>query len=368
MTVSVYDASLEYVAAGLSVIPVDPNATKRPAYRILPVINESVEGWPRRSWAPFKSRQPTGVELHRWFGSWGCMSGIAVVCGNVSGGLEAIDVDSSEHAEPFLDCIREQVPDLLERLVLVQTPRPGLHCYYRCPAVGRNTHLAKMFVRNESGTGVDVKTIIETRGEGGYALIPPTPGYCHPTGRTYEYITPRTLADVPTLSAEERDRLFAIARCFDAIPPRQRPTPQPRPVTRNLDRRLPGNDFNARVDWAELLERHGWSLWHITPDGVQHWTRPGKADGTSATVDYNENGLLHVFTSNADPLEQDESYSKFFFVTLVEYGGDFREAARALQQQGYGQRTSEIGRRTRQRHGQGGERRRPRRSCRQRRS
>jgi hypothetical protein len=46
--------------------------------------------------------------------------------------------------------------------------------------------------------------------------------------------------------------------------------------------------------------------------------------------------LLHNFSANAHPLEQDRSYSKFHFIGLVEHGGHFENAARALRNQGYG--------------------------------
>jgi len=366
MTISrapVYDASLEYVAANLSVIPIAPNPTKRPAYGVLPVVGEWPDGRPRRGWAPLKSRWPTQTELRSWFNGWGCSPGVAVVCGRISGGLEAIDVDSNEHAEPWLSQVRQQCPVLVDRLVLVQTPRPGLHAYYRCPEMGGNKKLAQTIRVDESTGAKETKTIIETRGEGGYALIPPTPSYCHPSGRAYEYLTSRTLVNVETISIEDRDLLFQIARSFSSTPPPpQRPRQESIP-RRPVDRRRPGDDFNVRADWAELLARHDWTLSHVASEGVQHWTRPDKAEGTSATVDYYGSDLLHVFTSNALPLEQDSAYTKFSFLTLMEFDGDFQAAAQALQQQGYGQqplRPARTGRQGRRRHSSRRNRRRRR--------
>ena len=40
------------------------------------------------------------------------------------------------------------------------------------------------------------KTLIETRGEGGYALIPPSPPECHPAHR--EYLLRLSAAGLPT--------------------------------------------------------------------------------------------------------------------------------------------------------------------------
>ncbi|MEZ5941211.1 MAG: bifunctional DNA primase/polymerase [Planctomycetaceae bacterium] len=338
------EASKAYVDAGLSVIPIKPNGLKQPATNMLPVISEAVEGSPRRGWAPFTVMRPTPGHLQRWFGGWGNSCGIAVVGGRVSGNLEAIDIDQTELIAPWLDRVRAEAPGLLDSLVLVQTPRPGLHCYYRCPALGRNEKLAQRPVTadDQNSPTVDLKVAIETRGEGGYALIPPSSGLCHPTGRPYAYVTERTLLDIQEITPAEREVLFAVSRTFDETPRSSRnvsrhtisAASEPRP----LDRSKPGDDFSAQVSWDDLLERYGWSLWDVNDDGCQFWTRPGKGDGVSASVGFGGSDLLYVWSSNVPELEPETAYSKFSFITHMEYGGDFRRAARALRDQGYGRR------------------------------
>jgi hypothetical protein len=345
-THSIYDAAVTYVAAGLSVIPIAGNGKKGPAYGLLPIIGVNDEGRPRHSWKPFQSRLPTEDELRNWFTSWGGVPGIAVVCGHVSGDLEAIDIDSAEYAEPWLAEVQSRAPGLQEKLILVRTPRPGLHVYYRCAALESNQKLAQIALPTAEGCPPDIKTIIETRGQGGYAMIPPTPGYCHPTGREYQYVTSKTLADVQTISAEERAILIQAAKSFDS-PPVRPPVmaPRLRPSRLPSDLRRPGDDFDHRVSWQELLEGHGWRFSHQAFDGIDHWTRPGKSEGTSATVNYEGIDLLHVFTSNAPPLEAETSYTKFAFYAHMEHDGDFTKAAAALRAAGFGQPTLPAGRR-----------------------
>lgn len=118
---SMYEAAVGYVAADLSVLPIDPNPTKSPAVGMLPVVGHWNDGQPRRGWGPLRTRKPTADELEFWFASWGCLAGIGVVCGAISGGLEAIDIDSIEYVEPWLSQVRHQRPELVDRLVLVQT-------------------------------------------------------------------------------------------------------------------------------------------------------------------------------------------------------------------------------------------------------
>lgn len=100
---------------------------------------------------------------------------------------------------------------------------------------------------------------------------------------------------------------------------------------------LPGDDFNARGDWASILIAHGWKL---LKDGEnQEWQRPGKMDsGKSATF----NGLcFYVFSSSAEPFEANKGYSKFSAYALLEHGGDFSAAASALRAKGYGDNGSD---------------------------
>jgi len=356
LTNSTFADAQAYVAAGLAVIPIDSNPTKRPPYSLLPVIGSWPDGRPRHGWAPFMERLPTQSELEKWFNCWGSRSGIAVVCGQVSGNLEVIDIDSAEYAERWLSRVSAQASGLLDKLVLVQTPRPGLHAYFRCPVIGGSAKVAAIAVPSENGEQVNAETIIETRGEGGYALIPPTPPWCHPTGRTYTYFSVRTLVDVQIITPDERTALFDIARSFHAPPVRLRVVPPRTSSPRQYDRRRPGDDFNHRSSWSELLERHGWSLSHVSADEIQHWTRPGKSEGTSATVDYAGNDLLHVFTSNVPLLEQDTSYSKFSFLVLMEHDGNYAAAAQALRQQGFGQPHLNVNRRRHRRAARSGAR------------
>lgn len=52
------------------------------------------------------------------------------------------------------------------------------HVYYRCPTIAGNPTLAQ-----RPGPEGRLDTLIETRGERGYAIIPPSPPACHPRQR-----------------------------------------------------------------------------------------------------------------------------------------------------------------------------------------
>ncbi|HNQ24014.1 MAG TPA: AAA family ATPase [Phycisphaerae bacterium] len=80
-------------------------------------------------------------------------------------------------------------------------------------------------------------------------------------------------------------------------------------------------------DVRAVLQRHGWTP--IGPgSGGEHWRRPGKSEGTSATL--REDGVFYNFSDNATPFKPNEAYSPFAVFALLEHAGDFSAAARAL--------------------------------------
>src|SRR5262249_39211626 len=100
----------------------------------------------------------------------------------------------------------------------------------------------------------------------------------------------------------------------------------------------PGDDFNERATWEEVLEPHGW-VKDRTIGGEIRWTRPDKDGGTSATTGHNDGGF-HVFTCNAPPFEAHENRDKFGIYALLNHNGDFDAAAKALAEKGYGTKSA----------------------------
>ncbi len=85
---------------------------------------------------------------------------------------------------------------------------------------------------------------------------------------------------------------------------------------------------------------HGWQFVGHS-NGVSYWSRPGKCDkGHSATTNWANYDLLHVFSSSAAPFEPEKSYSKFSAYALLYHNGDFGAAATALAQRGFGRQWS----------------------------
>lgn len=307
----VLDAALRARDAGISVMPIAEDGSKAPAVG---------------TWKRHMRSIPSEEEIRYRFAS---STGLAFVCGQVSGGLECLDFDKVDAFDAFVElCRASGNGDLVERVMdgyHERSPR-GVHLLYRCSSP-RSTKLAK---RREEGD-TKAKAIIETKGEGGYVIVAPSHGGVHPEG-VYELVR-GSIEAIVTLTDDEREALHAVARALneDVRPAHVEPELEPAP-----DRgERPGDEWARMTSWAEILEPHGWvRLWTRGP--ITYWRRPGKSQGISATTNYAESDLLYVFTTSTD-FEANRGYGKFGAYALLEHRGDFRAASRCLRDQGYGQ-------------------------------
>jgi hypothetical protein len=339
-------AAQNYVQVGLSVIPVSVK-TKTPTVK----------------WKVFQNRLPTDNELKKGFAQ---AAGLAVVCGAVSGNLEILDFDLKAELFPnWQRLVEEEAPGLLSRLAIQKSQNQGRHAFYRCPALPIPGN--KTFAQRPIDVGVDVQkmllerrvnlddevsvkqalkslevlyggkgyqprlvnskfiiviTLVETRGEGGYFLAHPTPGY---------ELLQGDFLHIPTITPEERQILITAAIALNEYV-------DPGKIEGfgyrlSKETRRPGDDFNERGDATAVLAKHGWE-----PVGArgafQHYRRPGKDRGQSASLI--DSKLFHVFSTNAYPFESETTYAPFAVYTYLEFDGDFVRAAAELAKLGFG--------------------------------
>ncbi|HKZ02289.1 MAG TPA: AAA family ATPase, partial [Pyrinomonadaceae bacterium] len=292
-----------YVASGLSMV-----ATKSKAAAV--------------PWTDLQKRPPTDEEIVEWDRLY---PGWAIICGAVSCNLEVLDLETDAPIKEFARRVNQRDPDLLPRLPRTETPTGGRHILYRCAVIEGNQKLA---------ADANGKTLIETRGEGGYFLSPLSLAETHPSGKPYKVLA-GDLTNIPTITPEQRGVLFSVARSFNEyIEPRK--VVGFREIAHGNGFK-PGEDFNARPDVyeqvRELLSEHGWSKFGNSGSG-EHWSRPGVKDHSSATLF--STGTFYPFSTNALPFNAGEAYSPFAVYALLKHDGDFTAAARALGRQGYG--------------------------------
>ena len=301
-------------AAGYTCLPAAADGSKTPAVP---------------TWRQWQHTAPTPAE----YAAMPTTGGIGLLCGATSGNLEMLEIEGAAlHLLPDITTAMadHNCADLWQRIITgysEQTPGGGVHWLYRVDGPARpNTKLAR---RPKPG---GVQVLIETRGQGGWTIIAPSNGTTHPTGGAWTCLSggPDTVA---TLTEEERDTVHAILALFDQMPVAAAPTPTtPLPPSGQT---RPGDDYNARADWADILT--GWTRVRRMGQGFA-WRRPGKNVGISATTGQADDGVdrLYVFTTST-VLPAETPLSKFAAYTHLHHAGDYASAARELKRQGYGQ-------------------------------
>jgi putative DNA primase/helicase len=317
--------AIDWYDGGCSVVPIRTDGSKRPAVE----------------WGPLQSERMTREQVASWWRARANLPtpGVAVICGKVSGNLEMVEIEGgwtsaedlslvSDHCEAL--GVREIWEDLLHRGYAEWSPSGGIHVLYRLSdgEVPGNTKLAST---------PEGKTKAETRGEGGYCIVAPTTGACHPSGEPWTTVAGMP-GLIPYLTLVQRDAIHqAIRNALDESPP----APPPPPVRREqllpatLDR--PGDAYNAKADWDEILSPHGWQVSERRGQETL-WVRPDKnrRDGHSASTGYADDAdRMYVWSTSAG-LPTETPLSKFFVYTALNHGGDFKEATRTLSRLGFG--------------------------------
>ncbi|HYH13676.1 MAG TPA: bifunctional DNA primase/polymerase [Flavisolibacter sp.] len=286
------------------------------------------------------------------------VEGVGLVCGTLSGNVQAIDFDlkydiTGKLYEHFKRLVNENFPDLLKRMVVQKTKNGGFHWIFRCDTVEGNLKLASRFtsetekqatykatydleidkhgdkekaelIASKAAKNDKVRVLIETRGEGGQIVCWPTDGY--------EFIY-QDVTTIQTISIEEKEFLFNIARQFHTAIEEFKPIYKEKKQLKGL---TTFEDYNDRADVVKLLEDNGWSKIKTKGQKVL-LKRPGQtAAATSGNYDY-ERKWFTVFTTSTE-FEPQKAYLPYAVYAILECGGDYKEAAKKLYDLGYGER------------------------------
>lgn len=231
-----------------------------------------------------------------------------------------VDIDALAHQCDALTALEALLPDSLTiPIVLSGSGNGSRHLWFSCPL---DSLPPKANITILQGTGWKVEAL----STGKQLVCPPS---IHPdTGAEYEWLVP--LSGPPPLIPAAVLQAVENALEVQAEPSIRTEARRPRTFYSR-----PGDDFNQRADWAQILEPHGWKAVRQRGE-VTYWRRPGKRHSISATTGYAGTHYLYIFSSNAAPFEADRAYSPFSAYVLLEHADDFKSAARALQNQGYG--------------------------------
>lgn len=122
---------------------------------------------------------------------------IGIVCGDVSDGLVAIDIDRKGDVDGWDFVNKFETESPLPEAPMVRTGSGGNHLLMRFPG--------KVINRQNAELGIDI------RGHNGYVVAPPS---VHPNGNAYEWV--KAPWEVPIPVADEAARRF-----LDAVTPKQ---------------------------------------------------------------------------------------------------------------------------------------------------
>jgi hypothetical protein len=301
---NILEYAVKYHAAGLNVFPVN-HKDKSPLVKELKPL--------------FTDRAPI-EQVRRWFSNPEVKS-IGTVCGKISGRLTVIDFDAPELYFKWKE-VAADVMDL-SLLPVQRTGRTGggYQVFIRSFVEFRNKKLAWIHIEPTPKNPSGVIAGIETRGEGGYVVIPPS---LHPSGNHYAW-EPDSARKFYIVSNEIFETLINIARSFDELADTEEETrafenavKTQKPHTGEYSSAI--QMFNETHDIRELLISYGYT---VKGDKL---CRPGKREHYSVQI--SDNKSYHH--SNNDPLHNEHLRDCFDVYCHFEFNGDKKQAVKSI--------------------------------------
>lgn len=296
---------------------------------------------------------------------------IGLVCGKISGNVEAIDLDlkydlTGKLFNDYKKLIHALDPSLLSKLVVQKTVSGGYHFIYRCSHIEGNLKLANRYTtedekkatyeksyKKEYGdlikSGINqkeadekakivatnaakndkIRVLIETRGDKGYIACYPTKGYELRYG---------SFDKIQTITPEQRSVLINAAFGFNEV--------LKEPVHKEIRQRkqvkglTPIEDYNQRADVVQLLEKHGWVAVGRKGSKIL-MKRPGDTKAEHSGNFDEEMNRFSVFSTSTQ-FEAQTPYMPYAVFTVLELDGDYQRTPKVLYDLGYGDRQEEI--------------------------
>jgi hypothetical protein len=322
-------AARVYHTLGLSTFPVKADGSKEPACT---------------GWRAYALRLPSLAQLEQWHA--GQRYGLGLAGGAASGNLVVLDFETWSAFAAWDGRLSVAECEALKRCPVIGTPRGGAHLYCRLTEPVKGCKLAR------TAAGL---TLVETRGSQHFVVAPGSPLKCHTTRKPWTILRAGWLDGGPwtpmPLDVFHELTLYAVD-INEYRRPSVREVVGDRPLRALGAGDRPGDFFNLRGRWVDILEAVGWRAFRTWGE-TTYWTRPGKAGGVSASTGYcrgpSGRDLFYVFTTSAPPFDAGVSYSRFAVYTLLYHNGDYRSATRALALSGYGSATTGGGCRGNQR-------------------
>lgn len=247
--------------------------------------------------------------------------GIGIILG--PSGLASLDIDDMAGTRALLADLGLDLEELTREAVLIQGNPARLRAWFRMPeGMDGLSRRALAWPAKEPG-GKPMMTILELRAGACQDLAPPS---LHPEGHRYTFLrAPWELERLGTLP----DALGELWRDWDqwrphleALCPWAPPAQEPAPPGERAGGESVIDAFNRAHDPAAILASHGYK-----PKGPNRWLSPFSSSGLAGIVRLSQTGRIHCHHAS-DPLAG-PPHDAFSLFTVLEHGGDHREAVKA---------------------------------------
>lgn len=278
--------------------------------------------------------------------------GIAIIAGKVSRNLICIDVDLKYDITGTLmtrlkERLIDTLPDFFQRAVLQQTQSGGYHLVFRCDEQTTIPGNKKLAMRNSTPEELaedrkgnmklsrSERVLIETRGEGGYFLVTPTPNYL---------LKKNSFDTIGVFTSDELDAVFATCRSFSETfyDDATIDIPKAKIVQQRASNEIsPWDDYNSKTDGVALLQLYGWTTSGFINNTTVKLLRPGKSDSREHSAYYHTDTNKLVVFSTSTPFDTEvggriPAYTPFAIYAVYEHNSDYHKAVIALREEGFG--------------------------------
>lgn len=286
------------------------------------------------TWQQYQKRIVTKEELWHTMDKYNTTA-VAMVGGAISGNLEIIDIDVKFNpgidATLFSD-ISHFYPALFAKLRIHRTPSGGYHLLYRVTGgvVPGNLKLAGR-IKTDEEKQIDIKNgikkpqdtvnFLETRGEGGYALLPPSMGYTLHAG-----------ASIPVITWEERCSLISLCQSYTQVVKVEKAPVAPKQDNGYYSTN-PFEDFNQSTAAEDVLVNDGWAKFSENSTYI-YFTRAGRSSVISASF-HKERRIFYIWTTSSD-VQNQKWFNPATLLAQLKFNGDKSKLHHYLVGEGYG--------------------------------
>lgn len=277
-------------------------------------------------WKKYQTKVISKGELWEQMEKFGTTA-VACIGGRISGNLETIDIDVKWY--PGIDAklfsaIKQLYPDIWDKLRLHRSPSGGFHIPYRIIDQNPpgNQKLARRATTPDDNTTQKSVAFIETRGEGGIILVPPSLGYS-----IYK------AQPIPLLTWTERCSLISLCCSFNELV-KTEITKSPTRKESEYYSLNPFDHFDGSHAGSEVLLEFGWKR-NGSNSEFEWWNRPESKSKERHATYIKKKKVFWFWTTNTD-FEQARCYSPSRVLADFKFDNDFKKTYKELVSRGFG--------------------------------